>query len=120
MKSFSTQIQVRFGDVDPAGIAYYPHIFEYLHVLPEALWDQHVGVSYDHLLLVLKIGVPLVHCEVDFRKPMRFGDWPVVRVTSFHVGTSSLGLHFVFELDGAVLLDARMTTVCTDIGALKS
>jgi 4-hydroxybenzoyl-CoA thioesterase len=120
MKSFTTQIQVRFGDVDPAGIAYYPRIFEYLHVVTEELWDQHVGVRYDQLLLVRKIGFPLVHCEVDFKSPLRFGDRPIVRVTCFHLGSSSLGLHFVFERDGEELLEARMTTVCTELGALKS
>ena len=120
MKTFTTQIRVRFGHVDPAGIAYYPRIFEYVHAVTEELWEQHVGVRYDHLLLVDKIGFPLVRCEVDFRRPLRFGDRPIVRVTCFSLGRSSLGLHFVFEKDGEVALDARMTTVCTDIGALKS
>ncbi len=120
MKDFTTQIRVRFGHVDPAGIAYYPRIFEYVHAVTEELWEQHVGVRYDHLLLVEKIGFPLVHSEVDFRRPLRFGDRPIVRVTCFHLGTSSLGLHFIFELHGEVALVARMTTVCTDVANLKS
>ncbi len=120
MKHFATQIRVRFGHVDPAGIAYYPRIFEYLHAVTEELWEQHVGVRYDQLIMVSKIGFPLVHSEVDFRLPLRFGDRPIVRATCFHLGTSSLGLHFVFERDGEVCLDARMTTVCTDIASMKS
>jgi 4-hydroxybenzoyl-CoA thioesterase len=91
-----------------------------LHAVTEELWEQHVGVRYDELIMVQKIGFPLVHSEVDFRRPLRFGDRPIVRVTCFHLGTSSLGLHFVCELDGEVALDARLTTVCTDIVALKS
>ncbi|HUR26579.1 MAG TPA: thioesterase family protein [Planctomycetota bacterium] len=120
MKHFATQIRVRFGHVDPAGIAYYPRIFEYLHAVTEELWEQHVGVRYDELIMVQKIGFPLVHSEVDFQRPLRFGDRPIVRVTCFHLGTSSLGLHFVFEQDGETALEARLTTVCTDIVALKS
>lgn len=120
MKHFATQIRVRFGHVDPAGIAYYPRIFEYVHAVTEELWEQHVGVRYDHLIMLQKIGFPLVHSEVDFRLPLRFGDRPIVRVTCFHLGKSSLGLHFVFERDGEVALDARMTTVCTDIASMKS
>ncbi|HTF90405.1 MAG TPA: thioesterase family protein [Planctomycetota bacterium] len=120
MKIFSTQIRVRFGHVDPAGIAYYPRIFEYLHAVTEELWEQHVGVRYDQLIMVQKIGFPLVHSEVDFKAPLRFGDRPIARVTCFHLGTSSLGLHFVFEHNGEIALDARMTTVCTDLVALKS
>ncbi len=120
MSSFTTQIRVRFGHVDPAGIAYYPRIFEYVHAVTEELWEQHVGVRYDRLIMEEKIGFPLVHSEVDFRGPLRFGDRPIVRVTCFHLGRSSLGLHFVFEQGGAVVVDARMTTVCTDIASLKS
>jgi len=120
VKSFATQIRVRFGHVDPAGIAYYPRIFEYLHAVTEELWEQHVGIRYDHLIMVRRLGFPLVHSEVDFRRPLRFGDRPIVRVTCCHLGTSSLGLHFVFEQDGEVALDARLTTVCTDIAAMKS
>ncbi len=120
MKSFTTQIRVRFGHVDPAGIAYYPRIFEYVHAVTEELWEQHVGVRYDRLIMEEKIGFPLVHSEVDFRRPLRFGDRPIVRVTCFHLGRSSLGLHFVFEQGGEVVADARMTTVCTDIATLKS
>ena len=117
---FATQIRVRFGHVDPAGIAYYPRIFEYIHAVTEELWEQHVGVRYDHLLMVEKIGFPLVHSDVDFRRPLRFGDRPIVRITCFHLGKSSLGLHYVFALDGEVALDARMTTVCIEVAALKS
>ena len=31
MAVFTTSIQVRFGHVDPAGIAYYPRIYDYVH-----------------------------------------------------------------------------------------
>jgi 4-hydroxybenzoyl-CoA thioesterase len=120
VRSFATQIRVRFGHVDPAGIAYYPRIFEYVHAVTEELWEQHVGIRYDHLLLTEKIGFPLVHSEVDFKRPLRFGDRPIVRVTCFHLGTSSLGLHFLFEQHDEIVVDARMTTVCTDVATLKS
>lgn len=120
MRTFDTQIRVRFGHVDPAGIAYYPRIFEYVHAVTEELWELHVGVRYDHLLQVEKIGFPLVHSEVDFRVPLVFGDRPIVRVSAFHLGRSSLGLHFRFEKQGKLAVDARMTTVCSDIGTLKS
>jgi len=120
MKSFTTQIRVRFGHVDPAGIAYYPRIFEYIHVVTEELWEQHVGVRYDHLIQERRLGFPLVSSNVDFRRPLRFGDRPIVRVTCFHLGRSSLGLRFVFEQEGETALEARMTTVCTDIEKLQS
>lgn len=120
MSAFTTVIQVRFGHVDPAGIAYYPRIYDYVHEVYEEVWLQHVGVRYDRLLMQDRIGFPLVRSEVDFRAPLRFGDRPTVRVTCFHLGTSSLGLRYVFELDGTVCVDARMTTVCTNLVEMKS
>jgi 4-hydroxybenzoyl-CoA thioesterase len=120
MNAFTTTLQVRFGHVDPAGIAYFPRIYDYIHEAFEELWESHVGVRYDHLLGVQKIGFPLVHSEVDFRRPLRFGDRPLVRVSCFHLGRSSLGLRYLFSVDGETCIDARMTTVCVDLEPLTS
>lgn len=119
MSSFSTQIQVRFGHVDPAGIAYYPRIFDYIHDVYEEVWEVHVGARYYKLLLEERIGFPLVHSEVDFRAPLRFGDRPIVRVTCFKLGNSSLGLRYRFLLDDIECVNARMVTVCTDLKSMK-
>lgn len=115
MSAFSTVLQVRFGHVDPAGIAYFPRIYDYLHDVFEELWEEHVGQRYYHLLLERRIGFPLVHSEVDFEAPLRFGDRPVVSVTCVHLGRSSIGLRYRFTLGDQRLLEARMTTVCTDL-----
>jgi len=120
MNAFTTVIQVRFGHVDPAGIAYFPRIYDYLHDVFEELWEQHVGERYYRILCDRQIGFPLVHSEVDFRHPLRFGDRPLVRVTCFKLGTSSLGLRYVFKLDETVCVEARMTTVCVDLKDMSS
>ncbi len=120
MPAFTTTIQVRFGHVDPAGIAYYPRIYDYIHEVYEELWEHHVGVRYYKMLLEDRIGFPLVHSDVDFAAPLRFGDRPEVSVTCTKLGRSSIGLRYVFRLDGVVCVDAHMTTVCTDLRAMKS
>jgi len=120
VSAFTTSIQVRFGHVDPAGIAYYPRIFDYVHEVYEELWERHVGVRYYKLLLEERIGFPLVHSEVDFRSPLRFGDRPEARVTCVHLGRSSIGLRYHFALEGRECVDARMTTVCTDLRTMTS
>lgn len=117
---FTTVIQVRFGHVDPAGIAYFPRIYDYLHDVFEELWEQHVGERYYRILCDQKIGFPLVHSEVDFRHPLRFGDRPIVRVSCFKLGRSSLGLRYVFQLGDEVCVEARQTTVCVELESMKS
>jgi 4-hydroxybenzoyl-CoA thioesterase len=119
MKAFQTRQQVRFGHVDPAGIAYFPRIFDYVHEAFEEVWEQHVGARYYHLLGEQRLGFPLVHSEVDFRRPLRFGDRPLVRVTCFRLGTSSLGLRYVYTLDDEPCVDARMTTVCVQLDTMQ-
>jgi 4-hydroxybenzoyl-CoA thioesterase len=120
MSAFTTVIQVRFGHVDPAGIAYFPRIYDYIHAVFEEVWEKHVGERYYRILCDKHIGLPLVHSEVDFKHPLRFGDRPTVRVTCFKLGRSSLGLRYVFKLDEQVCVDARMTTVCVHLEDMTS
>ena len=62
MSAYSTVIQVRFGHVDPAGIAYFPRIFDYVHDVFEEVGRCTWGLHY-HLLLEERVGF-LVHSEV--------------------------------------------------------
>ena len=119
-RTFTVQQQVRFGHVDPAGIAYYPRIYDYVHEAFEELWDVHVGERYYYLLGEKRIGFPLVHSEVDFQHPLRFGDRPIVRITCFRLGRSSLGLRYLYTVDEVPCVDARMTTVCVRLDSLES
>jgi YbgC/YbaW family acyl-CoA thioester hydrolase len=120
VSGFETTIQVRFGHVDPAGIAYFPRLFDYIHDVFEEVWEEHVGQRYYHLLLERRIGFPLVHSDVDFSKPLRFGDRPRVLVTTEHLGRASLRLRYRFYLEDELCLDARMTTACINLDTMKS
>ncbi|MEM9379385.1 MAG: thioesterase family protein [Planctomycetota bacterium] len=119
MSAYSTVIQVRFGHVDPAGIAYFPRIFDYVHDVFEGLWEEHVGMRYYTLLLERHVGFPLVHSDVDFHRPLRFGDRPVVSVTCFRLGRTSLGLRYRFRIGDRLHLEARMVTVCTNTDTME-
>ena len=119
MNSFQTIKVVRFGHVDPAGIAYFPRIYDFVHEVFEELWEVHVGQRYDRLILGRRLGFPLVHSEVDFLDPLHFGDRLTVRVTCSKLGRSSLGLRYRFVRDDTLCVDARMTTVCVDMDGLK-
>ncbi|MFT5689076.1 MAG: 4-hydroxybenzoyl-CoA thioesterase [Planctomycetota bacterium] len=117
---FTTQFDVRFGDVDPAGIAFYPKIYDMIHRAMEEMFDVHVGRRYYYLIARERIGFPLVSSAVEFKSPLRFGDRPIVRITTTKVGNSSLGLHYVFTVDERVAVDAHMTVVCCDLRDLST
>ncbi len=120
MSVFETRFQVRFGHVDPAGIVYYPRIFDYLHEVFEEVWEGHVGVRYDHLVMEERLGFPLVHSEVDFRHPMRFGDRPRVAVSCTRLGRSSLALRYRIRLAEELCVEAKMTTACVQLDEMRA
>jgi len=118
--TFNTQLKVRFGDVDPAGIVYFPKIFDYIHEAFEDLWEDHVDVRYYHMLLEEGIGYPLVHSNVDFKSPLHFGDRPVVRVTCFKLGKSSIGLRYRFLRGDTLCIEACMTVACVRLKGMQT
>lgn len=120
MSSYKKSISVRFGHVDPAGIVYFPRIYDYIHEVFESLWEEHVEQRYYQLLLEKRVGFPLVHSEVDFKGPLRFGAHPEVHVTCFRLGESSLGMRYRFWLDDKECVDARMTTACVNTKTMQS
>lgn len=120
MSAYRTTQSVRFGHVDPAGIAYFPRLFDYVHEAFESLWEEHVGVHYYDLVEKQRVGFPLAHSDVDFVSPLRFGDRPEVRVTCFRLGRASLGLRYRYLLGETLCFDARMTTVCVNLDDLES
>ena len=115
MTSYNTVISVRMGHVDPAGIVYFPRIYDYLHDVFEEVWEEHVGQRYYHLVLEKRLGFPLVHSDVDFRSPLRFGDRPTVAVTCYKLGRSSIGLRYVFKIGERVCVEARQVTSCVTL-----
>lgn len=118
MKAFTSELRVRFGDVDAAGIAYFPRIYGYLHEAFEELWERHCGVRYQELISVRRLGFPLVHSEVDFRAPLRFGDRPEMRITCTRLGHSSFELRYRIYNSGVLAVDARQTTASVDLDSL--
>jgi 4-hydroxybenzoyl-CoA thioesterase len=120
MAAFTSNVQVRFGHVDPAGIVYFPRIYDYIHEVFEDVWERHVDERYYKILSQDKIGFPLVHSDVDFKHPLRFGDRAEVRVTCFQLGRSSLGLRYQFTVGGRECVDARMITACVRLAEARS
>ena len=74
MGAYETTLPVRFGQVDYAGIMFYPRFFENFHAVFEDMFSDRLGVPYMSILKDRRIGFPTVHIETDFVKPFRFGE----------------------------------------------
>lgn len=99
---FRARLKVRFGDIDHAGIVYYPRFLHYFHVALEEFFSQELGMQYSEVINERRLGFPTVHLEIDFHRPLRFGDEIDVEVGVPEIGTTSIRWRYqVFRVEGA-------------------
>ncbi len=115
--SFRSCHTLRFGDVDSAGIVYYPRYLHYCHVAMEEYFAGVLGVPYPRLVAGERLGFPAVRLEVDFKRPLRYGDAIEIEVAIEQAGASSLAFRFTFFRSGEEepAAVARVVTVCLDL-----
>ncbi len=70
---FSYPLRIRFGDVDPAQIAFYPRFFEWFHESFEAMFEEVFGETYAQILERKGVGYPTVQLACEYLQPVRFG-----------------------------------------------
>lgn len=111
---FRTTILVRFGDLDAAGIAYYPNLVNFLHEAFEDFFVGHVGRPYPE---AFKEGLacPTVRLEMEFLSPVRYGDHVDIAVAVEHVGRTSLRIRYQGSVGGQPVFAARNTMVIVNM-----
>lgn len=121
-RPFVCPIPIRFGDIDQAGIAYYPTLFDMTHVAFEEFWEHAIGVSYPRVLLRDHLGFPAVHIEADFGGMLRFGDVLRMEITVLRLGRSSATFRYRARVGRASrpVFEVRTTTACIDMRSMKS
>ena len=117
---FTKRYRYRFGDIDDAGIAYYPSFFHYFHCAFEDWWSDGLGAPYDAVLHDEKFGLPAVRVESDFLAPIRYGDEPDIHLGILRLGNSSVefGYWMTRGAEKTLLSRARITTVAVDMGTM--
>lgn len=119
---FSTEIEIRFGDTDPAGIVYSPVIFHYLHIALEEFFTARCGTSYADLVQRERLGFPSVNVRAEFLRPLVYGDRARVQVALVRLGRSSLALSYTIERasDRQTAVHAEVVHVCMDLDARRA
>ncbi len=119
-RCYTGSIQVRFGDVDRAGIVYYPRIFDYFHQVFEGFFEDCMGIPYPEVIGGrLRAGFPAVHYEVDFLSPLNYGDRLPVRLTVARIGRTSVTFRYEVFRGKKLLVRALGTTVCVDMKTFR-
>jgi YbgC/YbaW family acyl-CoA thioester hydrolase len=116
---FTTTILVRFGDLDAAGIAYYPNLVNFLHEAFEDFFAGHVGRPYPEVFRE-GLGFPTVKVEMEFLSPVHYGDHVQIDVTVEKIGRSSVKVRYEGSVQGRPVFRARNTAVVVDMATFKS
>ncbi|MEO6595785.1 MAG: thioesterase family protein [Planctomycetota bacterium] len=119
--TFSTRLRYRFGDIDDAGIAYYPKLLHYFHCAFEDWWSDALHRPYALLMHEDKLGLPAVKLEAEFFAPVRYGDEPTVHLGVLRVGTSSVEFGFWMTLgdEAKPVCRARVVTAAVDMVTMQ-
>ena len=119
--AFRTSVPVRFGDVDNAGIVFYPNFFIYFHEAFEQFFDD-MGIAYAKLIGERKVGFPTVHIETDYRAPLVYGDRLDIELSVPKVGHRSATFRYTCyrHRDGQLACIATITCACVDMASFKA
>ena len=119
--AFRSKLKIRFGDIDRAGIVYYPRFMHYFHVALEEFFAGELGIEYHVVVDTHRIGLPIVHLESDFSRPFSYGDNIEVEVRVLKIGRTSVTFGYRVFKEGEV--DPRIVgqnvTVCLDMDSFQ-
>ena len=119
--AYYSQLKIRFGDIDRAGIVYYPRFMHYFHVALEEFFASELGIEYHFVVETHRIGLPTVHLETDFSRPFSYGDNIEVEVSVLKVGRCSITFGYRVFKQGETepRIVGHNVTVCLDMDSFK-
>jgi 4-hydroxybenzoyl-CoA thioesterase len=119
MTRFTTLRILRFGDCDPAGIAYFPSYFHFLNGVVEEWWES-MGFPWRDMFQNRRIGLPTVQLDTQFLAPGFLGDRLTFSFEIAQLGSRSMTLQHKVERDGALLWRATQVVVATSLDSHQS
>jgi 1,4-dihydroxy-2-naphthoyl-CoA hydrolase len=120
MAAFEHRLYVRFQHCDPAGIVFFANILVYCH---EALEDflRANGMPLHELVARREQIMPLGHAEATFKRPFRFGQLIVIRLSIGRIGERSFRVEYdLYDEAGEHGATAATVHVCVDPASGRS
>ena len=106
------EIEIRFCEVDMMGVVWHGSYVAYLEDAREAFGARY-GLSYAKYIEE-NIFAPIVELNFNYRKPLRYGMKPVVRITYRPTDAAKLIFDYEIVADGEVFLKATSVQVFMD------
>lgn len=108
---FTKDIEVRFRDLDLLGHVNNAVYLTYLEVARTSYYEEVLDMSFDERD---EVDFNLVNVEMDFLRPVEFGDDVEVGVKTVDVGSSSMSTEYRVEADGETVAEASTVQVAVD------
>ncbi|MGH8679970.1 MAG: acyl-CoA thioesterase [Burkholderiales bacterium] len=119
-KIFSVEYPILFSHCDPAGIVYFPRLFDLLHRAMEDWFTFGLQERFADFIMKKGLGVPAVGTQVDFVGPARFGDLLRIELRVLTLGRSSIVLGIDAFVGKQPCFKARHTVCCFSQHTLKA
>ena len=117
--SFVFTARVRFGHCDPAGIAYFPRLFELVDAAVEDWTAAVIGVDRAEMHGPLRLGLPTVDLHAGFTTPCRLGEQLDIEVALLALGTTSIDLDATASAGGARRFSVRLKQVLMNLDTAR-
>lgn len=108
--TFNYSRRVYLGDTDAAGVVYFASGLEICHEAYEESLEV-AGISLQQMLIEKTIALPIVHAEIDFRRPIFCGDLLRVGLVVNQVKDSEFAI--AYQIFNATNLDKLLVKAQT-------
>ena len=110
-KVFTHSIRVRWGDCDPARIAYTGRIPYFALEAIDEWWRVRIGMDWFHGNVDRNVGTPFVHMSIDFRSPVTPRHTLFCEVRLIRLGESSVRFSVRGTQDGILCFEGEFVEV---------
>ncbi|MFQ5437800.1 MAG: acyl-CoA thioesterase [Paracoccaceae bacterium] len=113
-ETFTYRVRVKWGDCDPARIAYTGRIPIWALEAIEAWWEHNAALDWYALNVDRGIGTPFVHMTLDFRAPITPRHSLVCTVRLVRLGTKSIRHRVEGFQDGGLCFEGEFVSAFVD------
>ena len=117
---FSTAQKIRFSHCDPAGIVYFPNLFDMINSVVEDWFGDVIGLSFQTMHMERRVGFPIVDTRCQFVRPCHLGDTLVLELAIARLGRSSLEFAIRGRVGGEEKFRADHKVALVSLDSFKS
>lgn len=118
-KVFSLAQQIRFAHCDPAGILYFPHVFDFVNTAVEDWFETGLGMPFDAFHMEHGYGNPVVTTQCEFLRPCRFGEELTLELAPVRIGHSSIELRITAKVGNEERMRLRHRTAMISMDSFR-